>query len=230
MRLRKRPGTKEKLLSYSQWVPIDAEIYKGKWNEYFGNTNPIFVELGTGKGKFITTLAEQNPNINYIGVELHEEVLLSAVKKAAEKELKNIAFIWTNINQLEKYFSNGEVNRFYLNFSDPWPKKRHYKRRLTYRDYLKIYLSLLHPEGHIELKTDNAGLFEFSLNEFAATGCLLKDITFNLHHSEYAQENVMTEYETRFVEQGMNIYRCVACPPSQWLRQFANSNEEIFVI
>lgn len=230
MRLRKRPGIKEKMLSYSQWVPTDAELNKGKWSQFFANTNPIFVELGTGKGNFITTLAEQNPHINYIGVELHEEVLISAVKKAADKGLKNIAFLWININQLDKYFSEGEVNRFYLNFSDPWPKKRHSKRRLTYRGFIQSYLSLLNPEGQIELKTDNEGLFEFSLNEFAATGCLLKDISFDLHNSVFAEGNVMTEYESRFVERGMKIYRCVACPPAQWLNQFTKSKEELFVI
>lgn len=230
MRLRKRPGIKEKMFTYSQWVPMDAELNKGKWSHFFGNTNPIFVELGTGKGNFITTLAEQNPDINYIGVELHEEVLISAVKKAADKGLNNIAFLWININQLETYFSEGEVNRFYLNFSDPWPKKRHSKRRLTYRDFMKSYLSLLNPEGQIELKTDNEGLFEFSLNEFTATGCLLQDISFDLHNSVFADGNVMTEYESKFVEKGMKIYRCVACPPTQWLEQFAKRDEKLIVI
>lgn len=219
MRLRKRPGISEKLYSFSKLVPDAPESFNGKWNNYFGNNNPLFVELGTGKGTFITTLAERNPHINFIGVELHAEVLISAVNKAADQGLQNIRFLCINIEKLEDYFAKGEVNRFFLNFSDPWPKNRHAKRRLTYRDFLKKYLSLLNPEGQIELKTDNEGLFEFSLNEFAATGCLLKNINLDLHNSPYVEENVMTEYESRFVAKGMKIYRCVACPPAQWLQQ-----------
>lgn len=209
------------MLTYTKWVPHMAEKNKGRWSQFFGNNNPLYIELGTGKGTFITTLAEQNPEINYIGVELHEEVLISAVQKAAEKNLQNIAFLWININDLDQHFALGEVDCFYLNFSDPWPKKRHAKRRLTYRDFLKKYLSLLNSRGRIELKTDNEGLFAFSLNEFAAVGCLLQDITLDLHQSPYVEGNIMTEYESRFVEKGMKIFRCVANPPEQWLRQFA---------
>ncbi|AMA73983.1 MULTISPECIES: tRNA (guanosine(46)-N7)-methyltransferase TrmB [Aneurinibacillus] len=223
MRLRKKPGVREAMANYPKLVPQDAEQYKGKWREFFGNNNPIHVELGTGKGNFITTLAEQNPHINYFGVELHEEVLIKAVKKAEEKGLANIAFLWINIRELESYFAPAEVDRFYLNFSDPWPKKRHAKRRLTHNDFLKQYKKLLKAEGCIQLKTDNEGLFEYSLNRFAEELFLLKEITFDLHNSEYAEGNIMTEYEAKFVQKGMKIFRCIAAHPAQLAANFVEN-------
>ncbi|WP_286886119.1 tRNA (guanosine(46)-N7)-methyltransferase TrmB, partial [Aneurinibacillus sp. UBA3580] len=167
MRLRKKPGVREAMATYPKLVPLNGEEYRGRWREFFGNDNPIHVELGTGKGNFITTLAEQNPHINYFGVELYEEVLIKAVKKAEAKELTNIAFLWINIRDIENYFAPEEVDRIYLNFSDPWPKKRHAKRRLTHSEFLAKYKKILNSNGFIQLKTDNEGLFEFSLNEFA---------------------------------------------------------------
>ncbi|MBN6187997.1 tRNA (guanosine(46)-N7)-methyltransferase TrmB [Aneurinibacillus sp. BA2021] len=220
MRLRKRPGVREAMETYPRLVPLNGEQYKGKWHTFFGNENPIHVELGTGKGNFITTLAEQNPDINYFGVELYEEVLIKAVRKAEEKGLTNIAFLWVNIEDIEKYFAPEEVDKFYLNFSDPWPKKRHFKRRLTYREFLQKYRRLLKPTGVIQLKTDNEGLFEFSLNEFAHELFWLQEITFDLHNSEMAEGNVMTEYEAKFVERGMKIFRCVAAHPAQLKAKF----------
>ena len=215
MRLRKKPGVREAMATYPKLVPLNGEEYRGRWREFFGNDNPIHVELGTGKGNFITTLAEQNPHINYFGVELYEEVLIKAVKKAEAKELTNIAFLWINIRDIENYFAPEEVDRIYLNFSDPWPKKRHAKRRLTHSEFLAKYKKILNSNGFIQLKTDNEGLFEFSLNEFAQELLLLKDITFDLHNSEYVEGNVMTEYEAKFVSQGMKIYRCIAAHPAQ---------------
>jgi tRNA (guanine-N7-)-methyltransferase len=219
MRLRKRPGVREAMETFPQLVPLNGEEYKGKWSAFFGNDNPLHVELGTGKGRFVTTLAEQNPEFNYIGIELREEVLISAVKKAQDKQLKNIAFLWININDLANYFGEAEVNQFYLNFSDPWPKKRHAARRLTDSSFLMKYEEMLNPAGTIALKTDNEGLFEYSLNQFAGRLFLLHDITFNLHESPYAEGNVMTEYEAKFVEKGMKIFRCVAGHPAQWNKQ-----------
>jgi tRNA (guanine-N7-)-methyltransferase len=216
MRLRKRPGVREAMETYPRLVPLNGKEYRGNWRSFFENENPLYVELGTGKGRFITTLAEQNPDINYIGVELYEEVLISAVRKAESKGLRNIAFLWINITDLQEYFAHEEVSRFYLNFSDPWPKKRHAKRRLTDSGFLLKYKELLHTDGEIQLKTDNEPLFEYSLNQFAQELFLLRDITFHLHESEYAQGNVMTEYEAKFVEKGMRIYRCVAGHPAQW--------------
>lgn len=211
MRLRKKPWIKDEIVTYEQWVPTQPEEYRGKWQEWFKNDQPIHVELGTGKGNFITTLAEKYPSLNFIGVEVREEVLISAVRKAANKELKNIAFIWVNINKIEEIFAPGEVSRLFLNFSDPWPKSRHAKRRLTHRDFLAKYKGLLTPGQEIHLKTDNEKLFEFSLNEFSDTGFRLRNITFDLHQSHFEEaREVMTEYEKKFVSQGMKIYRAEA--------------------
>ncbi|WP_027414797.1 tRNA (guanosine(46)-N7)-methyltransferase TrmB [Aneurinibacillus terranovensis] len=220
MRLRKKPGVRETMAEFPSLVPLNGETHKGKWSAFFGNDHPLYVELGTGKGRFITTLAKQNPDINYIGVELREEVLISAVKKAKQQGLTNMAFLWININNLENFFDTGEVARFYLNFSDPWPKKRHAKRRLTDSGFLVKYEQILNPAGEVQLKTDNESLFEYSLNQFAKERFLLDQITFNLHESEYAEGNVMTEYEAKFVEKGMKIYRCVARHPAQWGEAF----------
>lgn len=211
MRLRKKPWIKDEITTYEHLVVVEPEHYKGKWNEWFKNENPIHVELGTGKGNFITTLAEKHPNCNFIGVEVREEVLIAAVRKAANKGLKNIAFLWLNINKIDEIFAEDELSRLYLNFSDPWPKSRHAKRRLTHRDFLNKYKLILKQGQEIHLKTDNEKLFEFSLNEFSDTGFRLKNITFDLHHSAFEEEKeVMTEYEQKFVNLGMKIYRVEA--------------------
>ncbi|MEW9670702.1 tRNA (guanosine(46)-N7)-methyltransferase TrmB [Ammoniphilus sp. 3BR4] len=211
MRLRKKPWVKEEIVSYERLVVLDPQAQCGKWSSWFGNNHPIHVELGTGKGNFITTLAEQNPSVNYIGVEVREEVLISAVRKAAKKGLTNIAFLWLNITKLEEVFAEGEVERFFLNFSDPWPKTRHAKRRLTHRDFLNRYKRILQKGNEIHLKTDNEKLFEFSLNEMSDSGLRLKNITFDLHNSAFEEaKSVMTEYEQKFVNLGMKIYRVEA--------------------
>lgn len=213
MRLRKKPWVKDEIVKFDQLIE-NPEEYKGKWKEQFGNNHQLHVELGMGKGNFITTLAEQNPDISFIGVEVREEVLYTAVKKAAEKNLHNIAFLWMNINKIEEVFAEGEVARIYLNFSDPWPKSGHAKRRLTYRQFLEKYKNMMPSGGEIHMKTDNEKLFEFSLNEFCESGFRLKNITFDLHHSHYEEEkSVMTEYEQKFVNLGMKIYRVEAISP-----------------
>ncbi|MFZ5966713.1 MAG: tRNA (guanosine(46)-N7)-methyltransferase TrmB [Bacillota bacterium] len=209
MRRRKKPGAKEKLLAYHQLVVKDTEGLKGKWNEYFDNENRIHVELGTGRGQFITSLAEQNPEINFIGIEIKEEVLLRAVQKAEEKGLKNIAFLWYDVNHLTDVFSHGEIDRLYINFCDPWPKKRWGKRRLTHRNFLEVYRELLGDHGEIHFKTDNEKLFEFTLNELSYSDYKLKNIIFDLHHSDF-QGNITTEYEDKFAAVGMKIYHCQA--------------------
>lgn len=209
MRRRKVKGADEKLLSYKNYVlKDDIQNLKGKWNEKFNNNNPIYVEFGTGRGKFITTLAKQNPNINYIAFEIKEEVLLKAVEKAQEAELKNILFAWADVKNILDYFENGELSRVYVNFCDPWPKKRWAKRRLTHTNFLNMYKLLLNSDGEIHFKTDNEKLFEFSLNEIASNDWLLKDISLDLANSDF--ENVTTEYEDKFMSYGMKIFRCVA--------------------
>ncbi|CEN75275.1 tRNA guanine-N(7)-methyltransferase [[Clostridium] sordellii] len=207
MRRRKKKGADLKLLSFENLVIKGDEInFKGNWNEKFQNDNPIHVEFGTGRGKFLTTLAKQNPNINYIAMEMKEEVLLKAVEKAVENELNNILFIWGDVNNILDYFDKGELSRVYINFCDPWPKKRWYKRRLTYRGFLENYKNLLKDDGEIHFKTDNEKLFEFSLNEFSEANLKFKNITLDLANSDY-EDNVTTEYEDKFMSYGMKIYR-----------------------
>lgn len=209
MRRRKKPGAKEKLLSHDKYLCVDPQPWKGQWKKYFKNDQSIHVELGTGRGQFITTLAEQNPHINYIGVEIKEEVLLRAVEKAHEKKIDNIVFLWYDINSMEEVFGEKEFNRIYINFCDPWPKGRWAKRRLVHRNFLKKYELFLQENCDIQFKTDNENLFEFSLNEFSDMNFRLKHITFDLHRNK-EMDNVTTEYEDKFAAMGMKIFRCEA--------------------
>ena len=210
MRRRKEKGADIKLLSYTDCVfHENVEEMAGKWHERFGNENPIHIEVGTGKGQFITTLAELNPDKNYIAMEIKEEVLLHAVYKAKEKGLTNILFIWGDVKMLPEYFDVAELARIYVNFCDPWPKNRWAKRRLTHSDFLNIYRRVLDENGEIHFKTDNEKLFEFSLNEIAENDWKLKNISLDLVNSNY-EENVTTEYEDKFMAQGMKIYRLEA--------------------
>lgn len=209
MRRRKVKGADEKLLSYKNYVlkEDDVKQHKGKWNKLFKNDNPIYVEFGTGRGKFITTLAKQNPNINFIAFEIKEEVLLKAVQKVYEDKLDNILFAWANVENILDYFCGNEISRVFINFCDPWPKKRWAKRRLTHKNFLDKYIFILDEEGEIHFKTDNESLFEFSLNEMASK-FLLKNISLDLANSDI--ENITTEYEDKFMAQNMKIYRLEA--------------------
>ena len=209
MRRRKVKGADEKLLNYKDYVIKDnIESLRGNWNKLFKNDNPIHAEFGTGRGKFITTLAKQNPNINYIAFEIKEEVLLKAVEKADCDNLDNIVFAWADVSKILDYFDLNELSRIYINFCDPWPKKRWAKRRLTHANFLNMYREVLNQEGEIHFKTDNEGLFEFSLNEIASSNWTLKNISLNLSNSDF--ENVTTEYEDKFISQGLKIFRCEA--------------------
>ena len=210
MRRRKKKGSDLKLLSYENYVKReDIESLKGHWNEVFKNDNEIHAEFGTGRGKFITTLAKENPNINYIAMEIKEEVLLKAVEKAVENESKNIVFLWTDVSDILEYFDKGEISRIYINFCDPWPKKRWAKRRLTHSGFLSKYYNILNDNGEVHFKSDNEGLFEFTLNEFCNNPWNLKNICLDLGNNEDVY-NVTTEYEDKFMSQGMKIYRCEA--------------------
>lgn len=209
MRLRNIPGAESALAEYPTFVQNPVS-YKGKWYERFGNNNPIHVEIGCGKGRFINTLAALHPDINFIAVELKAEVVLRAVQRTEYREIPNLAFVQYNAAMLTDLFADHEISRLYLNFSDPWPKTRHAKRRLTYSSFLQTYRQVLKPDGEIHLKTDNEKLFEFSLNQMAAERFQLRNITFDLHQSKLAQDNVMTEYEERFSSRGQRIYRVEA--------------------
>lgn len=209
MRLRNIPGAESALREYPTFVDNPAS-FKGRWKERFGNDHPIHVEIGCGKGRFINTLAERHPDVNFIAVELKAEVVLRAVQRTEYREIPNLAFVQFNAAELTELFGDHEISRLYLNFSDPWPKTRHAKRRLTYASFLRTYRQVLALDGEIHMKTDNEKLFEFSLNQFAGERFQLRNITFDLHQSKLAADNVMTEYEERFSSRGQRIYRVEA--------------------
>ncbi|MFA8439248.1 tRNA (guanosine(46)-N7)-methyltransferase TrmB [Pueribacillus sp. YX66] len=210
MRLRYKPWAQDKLKEHATIVIEEPEAKKGNWASCFPNKNPIHIEIGTGKGQFITEMAKQNPNINFIGLEKQDRVLVSALDKIlSEQHLTNVKLLNANADYLLAYFSKQEVNRIYLNFSDPWPKNRHEKRRLTYEKYLKLYEAILVKDGEIHFKTDNRKLFEYSLESFSAYGMRLKNISLHLHADDDGK-NIMTEYEEKFSRKGNRIYRCEA--------------------
>lgn len=210
MRLRKVKGAKEAILA-STFVIHDATDKKEHWNEVFGNTNPIHLEIGMGKGRFLTALAKQNPDINYIGMERYDSVLVRALeKREQEEEIRNLFYLCEDAKNIEEIFAPEEISRIYLNFSDPWPKDRHAKRRLTSTEFFTRYHRILAKDGEVIFKTDNRILFDFSLEQVPLAGWKLKDVTFDLHHSEYAGQNIMTEYEEKFSSMGNPIFRLVA--------------------
>ena len=209
MRMRKKKNCDVRLEnSGSQWIRT-PELLKGKWNNEFNNSNPIHVEIGCGKGKFICEMAQKYPDINFVAIEVVKDVMVLAMEKAQPLELDNLRFIIADAAKLGDYFEKGEISRIYLNFSDPWKKKKQAKRRLTHKNFLDIYKSVLNIGDFVCFKTDNQKLFEFSLNSFAREDFKMHDITFDLHNSGF-EDNVMTEYETRFCELGMPIYRVCA--------------------
>lgn len=209
MRLRNIPGAREKIAE-NEWSIKEPEKYKGKWNEVFGNDNPIRIEVGMGKGRFIMTLASMNPDINYIGIEKYSSVMLRGLQKQEELMLPNIRFIRMEAEILTEVFDKGEIDRIYLNFSDPWPKDRHAKRRLPSREFLKRYDEILKKDGVVEFKTDNTELFAFALEEVEPAGWHLDKVTHDLHHDSAMNEgNVMTEYEEKFSAMGNPICKYI---------------------
>ncbi|PLR79120.1 tRNA (guanosine(46)-N7)-methyltransferase TrmB [Bacillus sp. V3-13] len=207
MRLRNKPWAKDKIEQYPQYVVADPAAQKGNWDKAFAVNQPLHIEIGTGKGRFITEMARANPDINYLGIELQESVIVSALDRLIEAELPNVKLLNVNAAELTSFFAKGEVARIYLNFSDPWPKTRHEKRRLTYKTFLSLYETIMPDNGEIHFKTDNQGLFEYSLMSFSEYGMLLKFVSLDLHHSDF-EGNIMTEYEEKFSKKGNRIYRC----------------------
>jgi tRNA (guanine-N7-)-methyltransferase len=213
MRLRGRKGIREALVAQPDLIILEPGAYKGKWSSHFGNDNPIHVELGMGKGKFISELSGRNPDINYIGVDMYDELLRRAGEKAElsrERDggsLANLRLALFNIEKIEDIFDSNELERIYLNFSDPWPKKRHARRRLTHAGFVVKYMDILNELGEIHFKTDSRSLFEFSLNSFADMGLRMRNISLDLHGEGARNDLVMTEYETKFFEQGVRIHR-----------------------
>ena len=216
MRLRNIPRAEGVLKECSQVIETPEE-FRGHWaSDVFQNDYPVHIEIGMGKGRFLMALAQKNPQINYIGIERYTSVLLRAVEKLNiyieenESTLPNIRFICMDAQDIANVFAENEVDRIYLNFSDPWPKARHAKRRLTSREFLKRYEQVLKKEGAVEFKTDNRGLFEFSLEEVKESDWNLEVCTFDLHHDEeLVKGNVMTEYEEKFSSMGNPICKMV---------------------
>ncbi|HFN2997337.1 TPA: tRNA (guanosine(46)-N7)-methyltransferase TrmB [Streptococcus pyogenes] len=209
MRVRKRKGAEEHLANNPHYVILNPEDAKGRWHDVFGNDRPIHIEVGSGKGGFITGMALKNPDINYIGIDIQLSVLSYTLDKVLASEVPNVKLLRVDGSSLTNYFEDGEVDMMYLNFSDPWPKTKHEKRRLTYKDFLDTYKRILPEHGEIHFKTDNRGLFEYSLASFSQYGMTLRQIWLDLHASNY-EGNVMTEYEEKFSNKGQVIYRVEA--------------------
>ena len=209
MRLRNITGSRE-VIADSRFTVKEPKTQKGTWNEIFGNAHPIRIEIGMGKGKFLHTLAKNNPDINYIGIERYSSVLLRAIQKMEEDELPNLCFIRMDAEDIEEVFGEGEVDRIYLNFSDPWPKDRHAKRRLPSGQFLARYDKILKKDGVIEFKTDNRPLFDFAVEELKEAGWKADVVTYDLHADELLMKgNIMTEYEEKFSGMGNPICKYI---------------------
>lgn len=209
MRLRNVTGSRE-VIAACDYVIHNEREYRGKWHEVFGNDHPIRIEIGMGKGRFIMELARLNPDVNYVGIEKYSSVLIRGIQKLEADPLPNLYFIRMEAEEITSVFAKGEVDRIYLNFSDPWPKDRHAKRRLPSREFLRRYDEILIPDGVIEFKTDNHDLFQFALEELEPAGWKILQMTEDLHHNAQMMEgNVMTEYEERFSSKGNPIYKYV---------------------
>lgn len=210
MRLRNVPGSREAIADNPLAInePTDC---KGRWREVFGNNNPIHIEIGMGKGKFITQLAMENPDINYIGIEKYSSVLIRAIEKCEGLEIHNLRFIRMEAEYICDVFNKEEVGKIYLNFSDPWPKDRHAKRRLTSKQFFERYNVILKKDGVVEFKTDNDMLFDFSLEQVPEAGWILDQYTWDLHNdAEMVKGNIMTEYESKFSAMGNPIHKLIA--------------------
>lgn len=209
MRQRNKPWADDFLNNHSQLVIKEPKSHKNNWHSVFGNTNPVHLEIGTGKGQFLVGMAKQFPEINFIGIELAKSVMVTAAQKIIDSGQENILLLNENAEDVRELFGDNEISNLYLNFSDPWPKNKHEKRRLTYYKFLDLYKSILTPGGIVMLKTDNRGLFEYSLTSFSKHGMILEEVLLDLHdHDDLT--NVMTEYEQKFSGKGQPIYRCSA--------------------
>ncbi|EGQ2835253.1 tRNA (guanosine(46)-N7)-methyltransferase TrmB [Staphylococcus pseudintermedius] len=208
MRMRNKPWAESYLTEHNDIVDLEA-VHAHQVSEWFERQQPIHIEVGSGMGKFITTLAQQNPHINYVAIERDKNVMIRVLDKVREHNLTNIKLLCNDAVILTDYFRQGEVDRIYLNFSDPWPKKRHAKRRLTYRSFLALYQQILLEDGELHFKTDNRGLFAYSLESMSQFGMYFTKINLNLHQEDEG-DNIPTEYEHKFAEKGSRIYRMEA--------------------
>ncbi len=215
MRLRRKADTID-LLQGKERIVLDAKQWKGRWSELFQHPSaPIHAELGMGKGRFISELARLHPDMNFIGMDRYEELIRRAYDKAlavGDGEMPgNLVLVRANVEYIDDMFAESELSRIYLNHSDPWPKKRHENRRLTHPRFMHKYMQILKPDGEIHLKTDAASLFEYSLNVFAEMNLPMRQIRLNLHADGTPPNHVFTEYEQKFVNEGLPIYRVEVC-------------------
>lgn len=212
MRLRNIPGARD-VIAETSFCIKEPENYKGKWNsDVFHNDNPIHIEIGMGKGQFIMELAKRNPSINYVGIEKYSSVLLRGIQKMEELDapLPNLVFIRFDAEYITDIFGSEEIDKIYLNFSDPWPKDRHAKRRLPSKEYIARYRQILIKGHTVEFKTDNVDLFNFALEQIPEANAELVVSTYDLHADPVLNEgNIMTEYEERFSSQGNKICKCI---------------------
>ena len=204
MRLKNVKGA-DKVIEASNYVILNPNDYKGKWNKVFDNNNKIHIEIGMGKGDFIIGMAKLYPNINFIGIEMYDSVIVKAVKKLEEEKLNNVRLIRMDARLIEDVFDK-EIDLIYLNFSDPWPKNRCAKRRLTHERFLNRYENIFKNKKTIFMKTDNIDLFAFSIESLSTYGYTLKNVTLDLHNSDF-ENNIMTEYEKKFSSKGIKINR-----------------------
>lgn len=203
MRLRRKAWARPELEKDPK-VIYNPTDFRGKWNEVFGSAHPIHLELGCGRGQFISQCAEVNADINYVAIDLYDEVLVKALRKINEKELNNVRIIPMNIGKLGEVFEENEIDKVYINFCNPWPSRRHHQKRLTHPQFLKVYKKLMKNRAEVWFKTDDDELFKDSLKYFESEGYLEKYKTFDLHQSSFT-ENIMTEYEEKFSSQGIKI-------------------------
>lgn len=212
MRMRKKKHGAERIDACSDLLIQNTTVSGENIEEIFKNDSPrpLWLEIGCGKGAFICGLAERTPDANLIALERISDVAMLAMEKCKAQGLENVRFIIGDVAKLWDIFTDGSVDRIYLNFSDPWPKAGHAKRRLTHRNFLMQYKRILKPDGAIFFKTDNRGLFDFSLEEFSECGFRLENVTYDLHNSEFAADNIMTEYERNFSAKGFTINRVEA--------------------
>lgn len=209
MRLRNISGSRD-VIAQSKYVIHEPEKQKGNWKQVFGNGQPLYVEIGMGKGKFLHTLAKLHPERNYVGIEKYSSVLLRAIQKMEEEELENLVFIRMDAEEITEVFEKGEVAGIYLNFSDPWPKDRHAKRRLPSGTFLARYNEIVAEGGKIEFKTDNRPLFDFAVEELVESDWKADVITYDLHaDAALVEGNVMTEYEEKFSALGNPICKYI---------------------
>ena len=203
MRLRNVKGAKE-IIESSNYVVLNYKEYKGKYNKLFDNDNPTYIEIGMGKGKFIIDNALRYPNINFVGIEKYDSVIVRAIQKLKDKDIPNLRIIRMDALKINDVFDH-EISKIYLNFSDPWPKERHAHRRLSSEIFLKKYDNIFKSDKNIIMKTDNRKLFEYSVKSFVDYGYKINDISLDLHCDAYL-DNIMTEYEEKFVNKGNQIY------------------------